>query len=52
MADDKTRTDVVEENDAATIAKYGEEAWPQIIASRLNDINLSLAALVDAGSGE
>ena len=48
MADSETRTDVVEANDAATIAKYGDEAWPQIIASRLNDINLSLAALVDA----
>lgn len=42
-----TREDTVEANDAATISKYGEEAWPQIIASRLNDINISLAQLVD-----
>ena len=47
MADSETRQDVVEANDAATISKYGDEAWPQIIASRLNDINITLAMLVD-----
>jgi len=42
-----TRTETVTANNAATISKYGEEAWYQIIAQRLKDISDSLAMLVD-----
>ena len=42
-----TREDTVEANLAATIKKYGDEAWPQIIATLLTDISVSLAMLVD-----
>ena len=48
---DKTRTEIVEENLEAVIAKYGTEAWPQIQTQLLEDINVSLAMLVD-GSAE
>ena len=48
MADSTpTRAETVAANNAATISKYGEEAWYQIIAQRLKDISDSLAMLVD-----
>jgi hypothetical protein len=51
MAEDTpTRTETVTANNAATIAKYGPEAWSQIYAQLLTDISVSLAMLVDAGS--
>ncbi len=46
----KTRTETVEDNIEAVIAKYGEENFNQLFAVCLQDISLSLAALVDAGS--
>ena len=45
-----TRSETVAANNAATIAKYGPEAWNQIYAQLLTDISASLALLVDAGS--
>ena len=45
-----TRTETVTANIAAVIAKHGEEGYPQIYSQCLQDISLSLAALVDAGS--
>ena len=51
MADEtETRSDVVDANNKATIAKYGPEAWNQIYAQLLTDISVSLAMLVDAGT--
>jgi len=47
-----TRQETVEANIEAVIAKYGEEAWPQIFSVCLQDISVSLALLVDAGSTE
>ena len=46
----ETRVDTVEANNAATIKKYGPEAWNQIYAQLLTDISVSLAMLVDAGT--
>lgn len=51
MANDDTRQDVVEANIAAIKAKYGEENFDQIASVCLQDISVSLAMLVDAGSG-
>lgn len=45
-----TRTDTVEANIAAVINKHGDEAWDQIASVCLQDISVSLAMLVDAGS--
>jgi hypothetical protein len=51
MADEtQTRSETVAANNAATIAKYGPEAWNQIYAQLLTDISVSLAMLVDAGT--
>ena len=47
---DETRQAAVETNNAATISKYGPEAWEQIKAQLLTDISVSLAMLVDNGS--
>lgn len=46
-----TRQDVVEASIAAVIEKYGNEAHIQIISQCIQDISVSLALLVDAGSG-
>ena len=46
-----TRQDTVEENIEKTIAKYGDEAYNRIMSVCLQDISVSLAMLVDAGSG-
>lgn len=51
MADTPSRQDTVEANIAAVESKYGDEAWPQIQTAILKDISISLAMLVDAGSG-
>lgn len=50
MADEKTRTDIVEEKLEALIEKYGPEAWPQITALCLEEIMISTAMLVDGQS--
>ena len=47
-----TRQDTVEANLQAVITKYGDEAYNRIISQCLQDINISLALLVDAGSSE
>lgn len=46
----ETRQDVVEANIDAVKTKYGDEAWPQIQTKLLEDISVSLAMLVDAGT--
>lgn len=52
MADnDKTRTEIVEDNIDAAVAQYGSENYMQIFSVILQDISVSLAMLVDAGSG-
>ena len=52
MADEATptRTETVTANIAAVTGKNGDEALLKIIAQCAQDISLSLAALVDAGS--
>ena len=45
-----TREDTVEANIAAVIEKHGEEAFMWIISKCVQDISISLAQLVDAGS--
>jgi hypothetical protein len=53
MADEElTREETVTANLEAVIAKHGDEAWSQITAQCLKDINISLAMLVDAGTPE
>ena len=53
MADDTpTRSEEIAANLLAVETKYGKEAWYQIWTQLLTDINVSLAMLVDAGSGE
>ena len=46
-----TRQQTVEANIEAAIAKYGEENALPLIVTMLQDISVSLALLVDAGSG-
>ena len=46
-----TRQDTVENNIEAVEDRLGPEAYPQIFVQLLKDINISLAMLVDAGSG-
>ena len=46
----ETRQDTVEANIAAIKEKYGPEAWNQINSACLEDISVSLAMLVDAGT--
>ena len=46
-----TRQDTVEENIEAVVTKYGDENWIKLLAVCLQDISVSLAMLVDAGSG-
>lgn len=51
MADsEETRVEEVTANITAVETKRGAEAWNQIYAQLLKDINISLAMLVDAGS--
>ena len=51
MADETpTRQDTVEANIDAVIGKYGDENWVKLLAVCLQDISISLAMLVDAGS--
>ena len=45
-----TRTETVTANIAAVEGKYGPEGFKQIVIQLLKDIDISLAALVDAGS--
>ena len=51
MANDETRTEVVTENMQEILDTYGMDAFQKQVLGMLKDINLSLAALVDAGSG-
>ena len=51
MSDPATRQDVVEANTEAVEAKYGSLEYMKILISILKDISVSLAMLVDAGSG-
>lgn len=44
------RQTAVEASIAAIVAKYGEEAFDKIANQCLQDISISLAMLVDAGS--
>ena len=50
MADEKTRVETVTENIEAVIDMRGEEAFDHIASVCLQDISVSLALLVDAGS--
>ena len=51
MADnDETRVETVTANITSIENQRGDEAWPQIFATCLKDISISLAMLVDAGS--
>lgn len=45
-----TRTETVMANIEAVEGKYGPEAFKQIVIQLLKDIDISLAALVDAGT--
>lgn len=45
-----TRQETVAANIAAVINKYGEEAYNRIMAVCLQDMSVSLAMLVDAGT--
>ena len=47
-----TRQETVEANIDAVIDKYGAENWIQLLAVCLQDISISLALLVDAGTTE
>ena len=47
-----TRVETVEAHIAAVKAKHGPEAYWQILAVCAEDISMSLAMLVDAGSTE
>jgi hypothetical protein len=51
MADTPTRQETVAANNAATITKCGEDAYWLRMLQMLEDISVSLAMLVDAGSG-
>ena len=46
----QTRSEVVAANIAAILEKYGTEFCSQMQTKCLEDISISLAALVDAGS--
>ena len=46
-----SREDTVKANVLAVETRLGPEAYPQIIVQLLKDINISMAMLVDAGSG-
>ena len=46
-----TRQDTVEANIEAVETQYGYDAMDKIIIQLLKDINVSLAMLVDNGSG-
>lgn len=48
MADDKTRTETVTENMEAIIEQRGPEAFNWLNYQALQDINISLAMLVDS----
>lgn len=52
MADENTatRVETVTANIEAAINKYGDEAYNRIMSVCLQDISLSLAMLVDAGT--
>lgn len=53
MADnDKTRTEIVTENIENAVARFGDENYNQIFSVILKDISVSLAMLVDGGSGD
>lgn len=45
-----TRQETVEANIEAVLDKYGEENWSKMLVVCLQDISVSLAMLVDAGS--
>ena len=47
-----TRQETVEANMEAVINKYGDENWIKLLAVCLQDISVSLAMLVDAGTTE
>ena len=47
----ETRQDTVEANIEAVETQYGTDAMDKIIIQLLKDINISLAMLVDSGSG-
>ena len=47
---DPTREETVKANNAATITKYGEDSYELRKLQMLEDISVSLAMLVDAGS--
>ena len=49
---DETRQATVEANIEAIIEKHGDEAFNQIVSQCIQDISVSLAMLVDAGSNE
>lgn len=49
---DKTRTEEVEENIETIEELNGPEAYNKLQTQCLKDISISLAMLVDAGSGE
>ena len=50
MADSETRQSAVEANIEAIKAKYGDDAYDKINSQCLEDISVSLAMLVDAGT--
>lgn len=53
MADEeKTRLEIVTEHLEDVIGHRGDEAYYQIVSTCLQDISISLAMLVDAGSSE
>ena len=45
-----TREETVTANLEAVIAKYGDENWVKLLSVALQDISVSLAMLVDAGT--
>lgn len=49
---DKTRVETVTENIEKLELQRGKEAWQEIYAQCLKDISVSLAMLVDGGSGD
>ena len=51
MADDtQTRQETVEANIAAVLSEYSKDAKMEMISKCIQDISISLAMLVDAGS--
>lgn len=50
--DEETRVETVTANIQAVIDQRGPEAYNQIMCQCLQDISVSLAMLVDAGSAE